>query len=431
MIPEYFQTDRLVSRIRMEFPDLRWEQHRLVWTGSGVHGGDHAMLLLDDRLIFRFPEPDMVDAFRFELAILNELRSAIRLYVPEYSYLAADKSFGGCEPIRGTRLTPSRFKRLGKKHRERMARDFARFLNAVHSFPVDCAREIGATTMGPELTDPNPPGLMENLRAVERHLTTEEHTTIHGLIMGLSNREVCHGKPVVTHGDVWHKNIFYDPGHKALAGVIDWNVTIRDAALDFFGLCAYGEDLVDSVLSSYNYAYDGLKEHSRDLFYDVFMVACLLVLRGSTTRVWSSIPDDFLLIGYARAFPNAIDEAISQQTPALRSPNPIYKPDRGMLSERSTSIPVQSADDLGLGDERLRHPFTSCADCHGDDLGEQISHYTADPESDQCAHLVHGGSDKGAEYRDKDKRPDLGKATEEIACAYDTIDDLLGTFLVV
>lgn len=275
MIPEHFRTDGLISLIRDNFPELKWKRHRLIWTGAGAHGGDHAMLLLDERLIFRFPAPDMIEEFRLELTMVDELRSSIRLYVPEYTYVADDRTFGGCEAIHGIRLTPARFRRLGRKHRERMARDFAAFLNAVHGYPVARARKLGVETFGPDMTDPRPHELRRQFESARGKLSPAVQHLIDGIITGLSGRTVSHGSPVVTHGDVWHKHIFFDPRSKKLAGVIDWDVTIRDPALDIFGLWAYGEHFVDAVLSSYNHVYDGLKEHSRDRFYAVF-IGCLL-----------------------------------------------------------------------------------------------------------------------------------------------------------
>ena len=93
MVPTYFQTDRLLSLIRNSFPDLTWQQHRLLWTGADAVGGDHAMLLLDNGLIFRFPAPDMVDEFRVELAVCEALRSSTDLYVPHYQFVPPDSSF--------------------------------------------------------------------------------------------------------------------------------------------------------------------------------------------------------------------------------------------------------------------------------------------------------------------------------------------------
>ena len=154
VIPEHFRTDRLIRLIRQHFPTLRWRRHRLVWTGSGCNGGDHAMLLLDDRLIFRFPAPDMVNDFRLELDVLAELRPRVKLYVPHYEYVPPDRSFGGCRPIRGSRLTPARFRRLGTAHRERMAKDLAAFLNGVHGLPLLRARQLGVRTLNTKQTDP-------------------------------------------------------------------------------------------------------------------------------------------------------------------------------------------------------------------------------------------------------------------------------------
>ena len=78
-----------------------------------------------------------------------------------------------------------------------------------------------------------------------------------------------------THGDFWHKHVYFDPDTGGLTGIIDWGDTcIQDPAFDFFGLWAYGERFIDSVLSHYIYDDATLKDRSCD-YYRMKTVVCM------------------------------------------------------------------------------------------------------------------------------------------------------------
>jgi len=307
MIPEYFQTDRLLSQIRDHFPELKWEKHRLIWTGADSYGGDHAILLLDDDLIFRFPSPELLDMFRKELTITEELRPAINTYVPHYTYVPVDRTFGGCKPIPGIRLTPARFRRLGAIHRMEMASEFASLLNTVHSYPLARARELDVEILESDFNDRNPAEqLRSGFEKIRRYLEPSAQRLIDEIIEWLSGQRIVHGNPVFTRGDIWHKHIFFDPALKRLSGVIDWAPCIADPALDFFGLWAYGEDFVDLVLSSYKYRYPGIKEHSRNVFYagllGCFIYSVLGTLSKTVGRLSKELLKDWARQGVPRCY---------------------------------------------------------------------------------------------------------------------------------
>ncbi|MCY4122310.1 MAG: hypothetical protein OXG72_15475, partial [Acidobacteria bacterium] len=80
-----------LRRIREEFPEVTWTSHRYL-----THGWDHAVLILDEALVFRAPK---TEAYRRALAnearLLRHLRPRVEIGIPDYVYESADGSFAG------------------------------------------------------------------------------------------------------------------------------------------------------------------------------------------------------------------------------------------------------------------------------------------------------------------------------------------------
>jgi hypothetical protein len=70
-----------------------------------------------------------------------------------------------------------------------------------------------------------------------------------------------------AHNDFWHKHIYHDPQRGSITGIIDWgDICITDPAWDFYGVWAYGERFVDSILSHYEHDDPDLKYRSKDYY---------------------------------------------------------------------------------------------------------------------------------------------------------------------
>ncbi len=131
----------LLRRIREEFPNVTWTSHRYL-----THGWDHAVLILDEALVFRAPKAQANrDALANEAKLLRYLQPRVDVGIPDYVYESADGSFAGYRLLAGRELDVATFGRLSDTARERIAEQLATFLTAVHETPKSVARECGVS----------------------------------------------------------------------------------------------------------------------------------------------------------------------------------------------------------------------------------------------------------------------------------------------
>ena len=106
-----------LQRIREEFPDVRWTSHRYL-----THGWDHAVLILDDALVFRAPRAQPYqDALANEARLLRCLQPRVDVGIPDYVYESADGSFAGYPLLAGRELDVATFGRLSEAESERIS----------------------------------------------------------------------------------------------------------------------------------------------------------------------------------------------------------------------------------------------------------------------------------------------------------------------
>jgi len=80
----------LLRRIREEFPNVTWTSHRYL-----THGWDHAVLILDEALVFRAPKAQANrDALANEARLLRYLQPRVDVGIPDYVYEARDPEIG-------------------------------------------------------------------------------------------------------------------------------------------------------------------------------------------------------------------------------------------------------------------------------------------------------------------------------------------------
>jgi aminoglycoside 2''-phosphotransferase len=161
-------------------------------------------------------------------------------------------------------LTVPYFERLGRAHRDAIADQFASFLNALHAFPVERARALGYTA-GQSLKEETASWRPFYPR-VRECFTDRERALLEEALAGPSV-QAPPARLRLVHDDLDVHHIFHDPRMKRLTGIIDFgDMALMDAAVDFYGLWDYGEELVDRVLAGYRHADARFKERTRDWF---------------------------------------------------------------------------------------------------------------------------------------------------------------------
>ena len=225
MAPELF-----LRRIKEEFPEITWNTYRHL-----THGWDHAVLILDEALVFRAPtDPASPSELGNEAGLLRHLERRLDVGIPRYVHLAADGSFGGYRLLPGRELdidTLSGTLRGGKGKGNRAAR----------GVPDLAARDA-------EVRRPRARGARERpgggpRRPRSRH--REARVTASGPVGTRGRPGRCspswpaelkrHRPTALLHGDLSGEHILWD-AEKRRINIIDFSDRmLGNPALDFAG----------------------------------------------------------------------------------------------------------------------------------------------------------------------------------------------------
>ena len=237
MAPGQVRLADLVGRIRAEFPALEFDRATL-----NDNGEDHAVVVLDDGWVFRFPRGDQAASYAAgERRLLARLNPASEIATPRYDHVSTAGDFGGYRMIAGRELRPKVFAALPGDIQERVLDEMGGFLVVLHALPPELIT-------GPDGTE---------ARLVDRRgLRPEIQEAPRGPGGGAVARPAGGGRPVfdalpeavdtadrvLIHGDFTDAHILLAPGGDRLAGVIDFTDAMRgDPAADFTYLWAYGD----------------------------------------------------------------------------------------------------------------------------------------------------------------------------------------------
>ena len=235
----------LLRRIREEFPSLTWTSHRYL-----THGWDHAVLILDEELVFRAPRAQANrHALANEARLLRYLQPRVEVGIPDYVYESADGSFVGYRLLAGQELDIATFGRLSVAAREGIAEQLATFLAAVHETPKSVARECGVSEQDPRKDHEVLVRDLETL--VLPRLASREVEVIRAFLTELA-AELKPARPTaLVHGDLAGEHILWDADRQRV-NIIDFSDrSIGDPALDFTGLLANGRQFAERVVDQY------------------------------------------------------------------------------------------------------------------------------------------------------------------------------------
>ena len=70
-----------LQKIKNDFPQIKWKKYRIL-----THGFDHVIIVLDEKIIFRFPKDEAYKAeFENEIQLLRHLKKKVKVGIPEYN----------------------------------------------------------------------------------------------------------------------------------------------------------------------------------------------------------------------------------------------------------------------------------------------------------------------------------------------------------
>ena len=217
-------------------------------------GMDNVALTVNGEYVFRFPKLEEAAAkIELEAAVLPALQSSLDIRIPNPEFVGIDPrtglTFSGYRRIEGIPLEPEVLSGLDRDLQTRLSGQIGRFVQQLHSFPVDEAVRLGlrvndfhadyASDLGPIRER-----LFPRLSQAEREYVERLYE---GYLRDPSNFDY---EPTVLHADLSPEHIIYDPVTRAIAGVIDFSdIVIGDPDYELHWLFAnYGDRLLETYL---------------------------------------------------------------------------------------------------------------------------------------------------------------------------------------
>ena len=265
-----------LQKIENDFPQLRWKEHRVV-----TRGWDHTIIVLDEKIVFRFPKDrGYRAALRYEIQLLGYLKKKAGVGIPKYDYVSKDKSFAGYGMLTGRELTCSQFRRLSAWEEDAVARQLASFISTLHATPKTVITRCNVRTENREkayedLVRDTRELLFPRFREEEIRLVQEYF----GELEGALNHDYS---DVLVHSDLGSEHILWDSRSKQI-NIIDFSDrALGDGAIDFTGLLEYGAEFTEKVLDLYCGGKDGqMLERSQLYFKRASLLNMIASMHGS------------------------------------------------------------------------------------------------------------------------------------------------------
>lgn len=247
-----------INKINKSFPNINFKKVELITAGY-----DDDVIILDKKIVFSFPKQklDCIKKFNKEIKILPILNKHITLSIPNFKYIPKDKTFGGYEYVAGEPLRDGVFKSLTQNEKILCAKQIAKFLNELHSFPVAIAKRNGVDLSWTEQDARE--YYLNQAKTVKKALSKPDGELLEEILKSL-NTKFRKVKLCVVHQDFTDDHILFDTKTKKINGIIDFgDIQISDPAIDFSKMWYYGEDFLNLVLKYYKTNDKDIKERSR------------------------------------------------------------------------------------------------------------------------------------------------------------------------
>lgn len=240
------KTEFFIQKIKNDFPQIKWEKYRIL-----NHGFDHVIIILDEKIIFRFPkDKEYKSVFENEIQLLHHLKKKVKVGIPEYKYISKDKSIAGYDMVPGRELTASRFRLLSALEKDAIAKQLAEFISTLHSTPKSIIAKYNVHSENQEKNFKNlvrdvqkllfPRLRKQDIQAIEEYFAEMKDALDHIYPNAL------------THNDLTSAHILWDNKNKQI-NIIDFSDrAFGDPAIDFSGLFEYGTKFAEKVFKLYS-----------------------------------------------------------------------------------------------------------------------------------------------------------------------------------
>lgn len=236
--------DVLLERIHKEFPDIVWGHYKYL-----NNGWDHEVIILDNKLVFRFPNsPEYLKVLEDEVNLLGFISQKAKINIPKYEYIAKDYSFAGYQLIKGSELKESVFVTLSDNDRNKIAEQLAEFFTFFHTL------DVGEMSEKYHVAYEKP--LEERLKSLGEeylrpNLSASEYQKVEHVIKEVEQLNYANVPFVLTHSDFSPKHIIWNSVDRSV-GIIDFSDRcITDPAIDFAELYLYSSEFVEQIYDLY------------------------------------------------------------------------------------------------------------------------------------------------------------------------------------
>lgn len=215
--------------------------------GAGVDEAD------DGRIYRRATSAEATDVLTRQFRFLPKFRELLPFPVPSPEAMVDEVLI--YRKLPGSPMPADAYARFDSR---KLARDIAKFMNALHSLPVEDCLAWGV----PE-TDRTEMLLCAFERALPR-LPSEDRHSAEAWRCGFNCGKY---QSVVVHGDLWYENILIDPDTHRLTGVIDFEATtLGDPAWDLATQLHCGVEFALLVFDAYPRNDPGMWARAQQLF---------------------------------------------------------------------------------------------------------------------------------------------------------------------
>jgi aminoglycoside 2''-phosphotransferase len=240
------RTKILLEKIQQYQPNVSYDTAEYI-----VSGADHEVIILDNKLVYRFPKANAPHETLFdEAGLLTYLNQHIDgVQIPDYTFVADDGSFGSYEYIHGDPLSAEILNGLPEDDKDDAINQIASFLTQLHATPSDIIEKYNVRRSDPEETFRT---LEENVKtfALPR-LTQDEQETAMKYLASLQETLNDEFEPVLKHCDLKANNVLWDAAEKHIKIIDFGDREYGDPADEFRWLMRYGQDSLDQILDQY------------------------------------------------------------------------------------------------------------------------------------------------------------------------------------
>ena len=240
-----FSEVEMLDLIKYHFPKLKYKKAVI-----RKKGWDHDAILLDDKLLFRFPKDKDYSRFKKGVLLLQLLQKHTSTPLPSYKYVMPNYCGGAYIMLEGKTLTKTRYKKLSSKAKTNIIKNLAKFLTEIHSIPSAEVKKLvewepwGVDTHWKQ-------DYAKKNKKVFPVLTKKQRVVIKALYNNFLKLHIP--KPITfIHWDLSDDHIFINENTGKINGIIDFSdASIGDAALDFTWFWELGEDFVQRLYKEY------------------------------------------------------------------------------------------------------------------------------------------------------------------------------------